>query len=306
MQDTVTALVPFHRVDQMLLECITSLREEEQSLVEILLVSDGVSDENLRELESFLPEKARLVKNQGQGLVDALNTGLREARGKYIMRLDSDDICISGRTNAQLSRFLKNPDLAVCGSQIIRFCQHGYSLGVSRYRARWHRGKMLRPLTCQIAHPSSMFKSTDALKLGGYSALYPHAEDFDLWLRMLELGEIENLSQPFVYYREHSSQVSRVHHKTQHLSTLRALYDDSRRFGPDSRQSHFSIGLRGSLRRALISMRYSKLSLLLIGMYWSARNLGKKSVAQSINQGLQPLAHDGVPRISHKLCPVCN
>jgi hypothetical protein len=75
-----------------------------------------------------------------------------------------------------------------------------------------------------LAHPAVMMRTELARKIGGYRSLCNNervdlAEDFDLWLRLSKVGEIHNLAEPILYYRQHSSQISSLHTSSQGFAT---------------------------------------------------------------------------------------
>ena len=76
---------------------------------------------------------------------------------------------------------------------------------------------------CPVAHPAVMMRRDAVLKAGGYRKTFSPAEDYDLWLRMSDLGyAIANLPQPLLNYRWHGANVSEVHWQAQGRSTILA------------------------------------------------------------------------------------
>src|SRR5450755_1260164 len=74
-----------------------------------------------------------------------------------------------------------------------------------------------------IIHPSVMMRADACRAIGGYRAEYPHAEDLDFFLRLGEVGRLENIAEPLLQYRTHSSSVSAQHMETQWRSAKNAV-----------------------------------------------------------------------------------
>ena len=83
--------------------------------------------------------------------------------------------------------------------------------------------KKLMSEGCFIAHPSVMYRKEVFYKAGGYRSLYPHAEDYDLWIRMMNFSDITNLDSILISYRQHPGQVSTEARKVQEESTKKLL-----------------------------------------------------------------------------------
>ena len=87
-------IVPVYNVARYLPECVESLIQQNNQMMEIILVDDGSTDgspEICDRYASDYPGMIRIIHKQNGGLSDARNTGLRKARGEYILFVDSDD-----------------------------------------------------------------------------------------------------------------------------------------------------------------------------------------------------------------------
>lgn len=95
-QDLITVVVPVYNVEAYLDECVASLVGQTCTNLEILLVDDGATDESGRGCDRWAEKdpRIRVIHKENGGLSDARNAGLREARGKYVAFVDSDD-CIA-------------------------------------------------------------------------------------------------------------------------------------------------------------------------------------------------------------------
>lgn len=236
MNVELSVVLPFHRVDDFLHQALDSVLASSFRDFELIAVADGDAKEEIAILSERYSADARVkfVLNLGLGLVDGLNTGIEKARGKYIARMDSDDVCAPGRFAEQIAVLRAKPFVAVVGTQVQYVCQHSSVLGVSRYPATVSNGVFSKPVLPQIAHPAAMFRKLQWNQVGAYRKLFLHVEDLDFWNRLLELGKIENLPTVGLSYRVHSGQISSTNANTQISEAYRADIFDCLGIVPDS------------------------------------------------------------------------
>lgn len=93
MSDTVSVIIPVYGVEQYLARCVTSIREQTYTALDILLVDDGSKDSCgiLCDEYTITDERIRVIHQPNGGLSDARNTGIEAATGKYLLFVDSDD-----------------------------------------------------------------------------------------------------------------------------------------------------------------------------------------------------------------------
>jgi glycosyltransferase involved in cell wall biosynthesis len=182
---------------------------------EVVIIDDGIdskSNQLISRQISILPN-FRLLPNSGSGIVDALNTGILNSKGKYIARIDSDDCLVPERIQVQVDFLNKNPKVAVVGTQLQYIDHQGMYSGLSNYpsgRLLKERGDFKR---CPIAHPSVMLRRESLREAGNYQSLLKfegidYAEDYFLWTRFPDETELWNLDLPLTLYRQHSNQIS--------------------------------------------------------------------------------------------------
>lgn len=178
----------------------------------LFIIDDGSTDQTKAVIAEFANNDPRinLIDFEGKGLIDALNAGLERSTSPFIARMDADDISIPIRFERQISYLQTHPDVDVVGSWTDLIDQRGYLLDtITRYPTsprdiRQHLFANKNPL----AHPTIMMRGDKVKALGGYRSPLKAAEDFDLWLRMAETGDLANLPEPLLRYRIHPDQVS--------------------------------------------------------------------------------------------------
>jgi glycosyltransferase involved in cell wall biosynthesis len=219
----ITLLVPTNRDHRWLRSCLESIKLNGPSFdFEVLLIVNNASVTTFRNIEKVQQEvlpDAKLI-NAGVGsLSEALNHGLRNAEFEYIARLDSDDELCQGRIEAQIEVLELNPEVALVGTYVQVISEDGnlgriirFPVDSSEIDARLKYGNC-------ISHPTVTFRKSVVMNVGMYSNNYPHAEDYDLWLRVAQTSKIRNLPLVGINYRQHGDQVSSVYSAEQIGST---------------------------------------------------------------------------------------
>jgi len=192
--------------------------------LELIAVDDGSSDatpELLRRAESADP-RVRVLRQAPAGLVAALNRGCAAAAAPYLARMDADDIAFPDRLARQAEFLDHHPGAALVGSAVVRIDAAGRE--VKRTVCPTTHAEIVSELeryNC-FTHSTIMMRADRLAAVGGYRAAYLHAEDYDLWLRLAERGELANLSDPLLYYRVYPDQVSIRHIEQQVISSVGA------------------------------------------------------------------------------------
>ncbi|MHB1213703.1 MAG: glycosyltransferase [Thiobacillus sp.] len=202
--------MPAHNCEAYVLEAVSSLLSQTFSDFELLVIDDGSTDATRTLLESVHDPRLRLVSNERNvGLIETLNRGLVLALGRYIARMDADDISLPARLEKQVQYLEAHPDILVLGSMVNLINERGEIFGtIDDYPTDPNeiRDYLLRE--CCLIHPSVMFRKETVMSAGGYSTGAEHAEDYDLWLHLSDHYRIANLPEKLVSYRMHQNQVS--------------------------------------------------------------------------------------------------
>ena len=229
-QPQVSVVIPVWNGERYLREAIESVRSQNIDGLEIILVDDGSTDATGAILRDYTHDcRIRVHRQTNQGLVAALNVGLRIAQAKYIARLDADDVCMPGRLATQLQFLERHPGVLAVGGAIEMIDEHGHSKGRRGYPVGQVAATSGMLKGCTLAHPAVMMRKDAVQKAGGYRAAFKHAEDYDLWLRLIEHGPVDNLEDVMIKYRIHRESVTHKHGITQSLSAAAALVAHQRR-----------------------------------------------------------------------------
>jgi glycosyltransferase involved in cell wall biosynthesis len=216
----ISVVMPVYNGGQYLVEAIKSILDQTYSDFELIIVNDGSSDNSEVVVKSFSDKRILYLKNEvNKGLIFTLNKGISLSKGTFIARMDQDDISDVKRFEKQLIEFNNDPQLVICGSFIKTF-ENNKEEFISHMPVSHAQIISSIFFTCPFAHPSVMMKKETLLKLDAvYREDYPHSEDYDLWSRLVFLGNCKNIPEYLLSYRVHGNQVSTVY-ETQKYNTV--------------------------------------------------------------------------------------
>ena len=210
MMIKVSVLLPVYNAASTLKESINSVIEQTFSDWELIVINDGSIDNTEEIIKSYSDSRIKYVKNEtNKGLIYTLNRGISLAKGKYIARMDADDICYFERFEKQVAFMDNNPDVIICGTQIEYFGTKSSNYKKLIFPLKDMQLKeMLATSTC-FAHPSVMIKKS-VLDDSGilYNMNYKNAEDYGLWVDLASYGKYANLKEVLLRYRVSDTQIS--------------------------------------------------------------------------------------------------
>lgn len=202
---TVSIVMPVYNSSDYLEEAITSMLKQTYTDFECIVINDGSTDDSDAVVRSFRDPRLRYLQNDGnKGLVYTLNRGIDEARGKYIARMDGDDISLPERLDEQVAYLENHPQVDVVASVVKLIDPHGNPTGYwkeDRDNVSESAIREMLPVNNCIAHPSVLAR-TELLRSFRYLHSQAQAEDYDLWLRLLSAGKtIHKLEKPLLLHR---------------------------------------------------------------------------------------------------------
>lgn len=207
----LTVLMSCYNAERWLNEAIDSVLRQTFTDFEFIVIDDGSTDQTLKILKDYAVGDARfvIITKPNTGLSDSLNIGIIKARSEWIARLDQDDICEPTRLEKQIEFVRINPSLVSISTGCTLIDEHGARLAIHRYPAQ-HSAlvRHLRTMRKFPAHSSAMYRTEVVRTVGGYRTKLPHAQDFDLWLRLAGQGNLACLNEPLVRIRQHADQMS--------------------------------------------------------------------------------------------------
>lgn len=207
---TVSILMPVYNASAYLSDAVTSVLKQTYTDFELVVVNDGSTDDSLNVLSSFLIDKRiRIINNEKNlGLITTLHKGLSECKGKFIARMDADDICDLQRIERQAQFLNEHHEIDIVGGAIRFFNKiaEPYIFHFPTTHDEIHASILF---FCPLAHPAIMFRrSLIDTGLIHFDKNYQHAEDYHLWSKLLPQIRTANLPELVLHYRLHEAQVS--------------------------------------------------------------------------------------------------
>lgn len=250
-----------HNGEKYLRLAIDSILNQTFGDFEFIIVNDGSTDRSMEILNSYSDSRIRLICNESNiGLTDALNEGVKVARGTYIARMDCDDISLPERLARQVVFMDSFPQVGVCGTWARDIDCAGKIIADRQRRT----GKSLEYyywIPSPVIHPSVMIRS-DLIRRLRYDSTVRYVEDFDLWLRTVKAGyRLHNLDEYLFLYRVHPESISASNLETQlyrsyesfcrHVTSQKISYEEYLSFY----RGQYELN---PLRRAIILFKLSK------------------------------------------------
>ncbi len=173
-------------------------------------MDDMSTDKTPQIIQHYSEIDSRIISLKGkhQGVAAAANIGLDAITAPLVARLDADDVCLPNRLQIQYDYLKANPDLTAVGSDVYLIDENNRRLRRRKAAQGWQNiQNILKTRNC-MCHPSSMIRTAVLKNIGGYREKFKNSLDYDLWLRLSEVGRIDNISQDLLLYRRHSEQIS--------------------------------------------------------------------------------------------------
>ena len=218
----VTAILPCYNAERFVDAAVGSLLAQTYTELEILCIDDGSTDGTAARLEvlAATDQRVRLLSaGRNQGLIAALNWGVREASGDFIARLDADDVALPSRIARQVETLTTRTDLGIVGTAVVLVDPEGRPLRrPPELRCYEPAGARFTSLFANPLHHPTILARTELLRshqygVGSHSL---HTEDYDLWARLIASGaRVSNFPEPLTMKRRGETNVSVLHESAQ-------------------------------------------------------------------------------------------
>ena len=222
--------MPVYNGATYLNEAIDSILNQTYNDFEFLIIDDGSTDGSVKIIKSYDDNRIRLVENRNNlGQSETLNKGLSLAKGKYIARMDQDDISMPERLKKQFEFMENNSDIDVCGSWLQLMGKHD---GIVELETDSERIKINLLTNQNLAHPAVMIRKSTLVKYElNYNPTFTIGNDYDLWVRMFDYCSFANLPEPLLKFRMHDNQYSKIMWEQNEVETNRILTNLLKKIG---------------------------------------------------------------------------
>jgi glycosyltransferase involved in cell wall biosynthesis len=123
----VTVVLPVYNAEAHLAAAVESVLSQTFADFEVLAINDGSTDGSGAILTRYAAANPRLrvIDQPNRGLIEVLNRGVREARGRWVARMDADDVCLPRRLERQVAHLAAHPDVALLGGWVATIDEAG-------------------------------------------------------------------------------------------------------------------------------------------------------------------------------------
>lgn len=202
----VSVVMPIFNGERHLAEAIKSVLAQSLTNFELICVTEyGTSPQSSEIVTSFSQDsRVRVLANTERlGLSASLNRGIREAKGEFIARMDSDDLCHPDRLLKQVAYLVSHPEISLCGSDVEVFGAQD-DLWIFHRDPKVIAAQLL--FNSAFAHPSVMWRKADFEKFAlQYDETRSQAEDWELWLRASRHLNLASIPEVLLRYRVHEA-----------------------------------------------------------------------------------------------------
>lgn len=280
MKPLVSVIIPAYNADQFVAGAIRSVLGQTYPRIEVIVVDDGSTDCTAEVVASF-GSAVRCLRQSNTGVSMARNKGANVAVGDYIGFLDADDEWLPRKIDVQVGRLTARPEAVASftasvhvdertGAEVTETC---------RVHPDMVEGLLLYSSIVGAGASSVLIRRDVASRVGGFDLDLSQCADWDMWIRLAELGPLDIVDEPLVRYRVHRANMSRNIRllETDTMRTLRKFFDD-----PVHREHY------GKRRRRI----YGNHFMILSGSYLHAGALG--SSLRCLGQGVVRHPHNAI------------
>lgn len=197
----ISVVMSVYNGERYLKEAIESILNQTFTDFEFIIIDDGSTDESAAIINSYSDTRIRLIQQENKGLATALNRSIKAAEGKYIVRMDADDISMGNRLEKQFEFLERHTECVAVGTNAVVIDMNGKLLYISSQLTDWKEIKKILPAT-PFYHSSTILCREVVVKCGGYyEKLKYGGQDLILFNKMARFGELRNINEPLIKYR---------------------------------------------------------------------------------------------------------
>ena len=204
----ISIILPLYNGEAFVQQTIESILNQSFEYFELIIINDASTDKSKEIVLSFQDKRIRYIENESNmGISKTLNRGIDLCCGKYIARIDADDVCMPDRLKTQWEFLEKNPAIGLCGSWAIVIDENNKAIGkiINQTDPKFISIALL--FSVPLIHPSVCCK-TSILKQYKYADI-PLIEDYDIWCRMSKTTQMANIPKFLLKYRWHTNNISK-------------------------------------------------------------------------------------------------
>ncbi len=242
----ISLIMSVYNGEDYLSEAIESVLNQTFKEFELIVINDCSTDSTAEILNRYAELDSRVKVHTNEvnlRLPSSLNKAISYAKGKYIARMDADDICLPKRLERQLRFMEQNPHVSLSSCRFMTLKNGVISSGGCGGKNDTESVKALLLVTNPILHPGIIAKA-DAIRSLGYDKNFTCTEDMELWTRFIMAGyKVEIIPEYLMIYRLHDKQITETTLEKQHkeVAKIQRKYYKALLETMDSEQEEFYI-----------------------------------------------------------------
>lgn len=223
-QPLISIVMPVYNTGDFLVEAIESILKQTYKNFEFIIIDDASTDNSWQILKKFKKkdEKIKIYKlKENVGVSKAVKFAIEKAKGKFLTRMDADDIAHPQRLEKELNYLLKNPQTVAVGTQCYLIDKNGKKIGKKSFPTKFEDIYKYIFTFIPVQQPTLMINKTKLPKdFEYYYDGMNTAEEVELLFKLFQYGKVENLNEFLHYYRLHNNNTSLKNLKKTFLLTL--------------------------------------------------------------------------------------
>jgi glycosyltransferase involved in cell wall biosynthesis len=253
----VSVILPYFNAENTLVAAVESMLKQTFSSFEILLVNNNSTDNSFSIAQEFakIDSRIRLLNETKQGVDHAMNCGLESSRGRFIARMDADDISHPERLEKQVRFLEENPETGLVGS-FVKYVSHSHGTGGFERFVQWANSfhssekiELYRFMEIPVVNPTIMIRRELFEKLGGCrQGDFP--EDYEMQLRFLDAGvKMAKLPEPLLEWHDYSTRLTRTNERYTTEAFFRVKAEYFKKWSEQNNPFHPEIWVWGAGRK---------------------------------------------------------
>jgi glycosyltransferase involved in cell wall biosynthesis len=205
----VSVIMPLYNAEDYLKEAVDGILAQSYSNFELIILNDGSSDRSEEICLSYKDRRIHYHFHKNMGLAGTLNKGLELCKGIYIARQDQDDIAHKDRFDKQVNYLEAHPSVLLLGTRAKVFSDTNDFIKLHDHATQPAVLKFDLLFDNPFVHSTIMFRKKDSDTIGGYNTDRSYFEDYELWSRFAQKGDVANLPDVLLDYRHHDKGLSK-------------------------------------------------------------------------------------------------
>tara|TARA_B100001971_G_C18221808_1_gene557701 strand:- start:148 stop:921 length:774 start_codon:yes stop_codon:yes gene_type:complete len=227
----VSVVTSVYNGEAYLEECVDSILNQTFQDFEYIILNNGSTDRTPEILKRYTDPRLRIIHQKNLGISQSLNKGINLSNSDLIARLDADDYSFPQRLEKQVTFMEQYPEIVLCGSRFKELIGKKYFVQKVQFIEKDEDIRKILSCYNPFCHSTIMIRKKTFTKSGGYNQKFKYSQDYELWVRILNLGNAEILKEELSVVRLAEQSTSNKNRRKQKLEDLQIRWDAFRQCG---------------------------------------------------------------------------